>query len=101
MADLGIIPIKFMKEHVVRSVIIGPYQLSGVSQLDGIAFSCRVSLHRRQDGRLIKEARSAVNGSFTFTDIPYMQYFVIAYQDLPASPQFNARILDDVYPVAM
>ena len=79
----------------------GEHQFTGTSQLDGIAAACMVRLYLRNSGVLVRATRSASDGAFSFSQIAYQQYFIAAFQDLPSTPQFNIRALDDIYPVAM
>ncbi len=70
--------------------------ISGTVTIENIPGSRKVRLFRKQDGMLIREAWSAANGAYSFTNIdPAWEYFVVAHDHLRV---YNGVIQDMLVP---
>jgi hypothetical protein len=59
-----------------------------------------VRVYYRPNGLPARSGKTDANGNFSFTDLdPGAQYFVIAFDDLNQSPDYNAQIFDLVLPL--
>ena len=96
--------IGFFPEDIAFKLFVpSPYTktLSGIVTEESTPCARLLRLYRRSDGHYVASTTSnATTGAYSFTGlVAGEKYFIVAFDDLTLSPDFNALILDLMEPV--